>query len=299
MITLNTDKGLVRVDTWDDVQTRPGFTTDIDPNRVQLKTIIGSYQFKDFISCGLSTCRQPHGRGYLVVTVDGRETNIGKDCGKVHFSVDFEDMRRAFDREVTRRDRRERLAALQHRVPRFEAEIARIRDSKNGANWVHKQISCLLSPGKGIPQEIIDRVKTLRQSRNGLLTIERSASEAERAALEASGQRGPHHSVTETVGRLEGASALYPENDLRVILVEKLGSVLSRLAEVDVDTLTDRQLAELVQKSSEIEPTIRQAEQVVRAGRQLLTKTNLNQLSRFLSIQADINVFGRFLRDLP
>src|SRR3546814_995823 len=86
MITINGEKGFVRIESWDDIESRPGFAKDIDPRSVKLKAIIGSYTFSDYIPCGLSTCHQPHGNGFLVVTVDGRETNIGRICGKRHFS---------------------------------------------------------------------------------------------------------------------------------------------------------------------------------------------------------------------
>lgn len=87
MITLSTDKGLVRIETWEDVLTRPGFKTDVDPRAVSLKSIIGSYAFATFLPCGLSSCHTPHGRGYLVLTSDGHETNIGKDCGKKYLAL--------------------------------------------------------------------------------------------------------------------------------------------------------------------------------------------------------------------
>src|SRR3546814_4713524 len=82
MITINGEKGFVRIESWDDIESRPGFAKDIDPRSVKLKAIIGSYTFSDYIPCGLSTCHQPHGNGFLVVTVDGRETNIGRICGR-------------------------------------------------------------------------------------------------------------------------------------------------------------------------------------------------------------------------
>lgn len=59
MITLNHDKGLVRVESWDDIESRPGFTKEIDPKAIKLHAIIGSYVFADYVPCGLSTCHQP------------------------------------------------------------------------------------------------------------------------------------------------------------------------------------------------------------------------------------------------
>ncbi len=67
----------------------------------QLEAIIGRYSFLDKIKCGLSNCHTPHGRGYIVTTKAGLQTNIGKDCGKTYFGVDFETLPKKFDRDMT------------------------------------------------------------------------------------------------------------------------------------------------------------------------------------------------------
>lgn len=67
----------MRIESWDDIVSRPGFLATVDPKAVKLKEIIGSYSFDTFIPCGLSTCHLPHGTGFLVVTDSGNETSIG------------------------------------------------------------------------------------------------------------------------------------------------------------------------------------------------------------------------------
>ena len=82
MIVLNTDKGLVTIKDWTDIVERPGFSSNLNPNEHTLKAILGRYVFHERIPCGLSDCHTPHGKGYVVSTVSGRETNIGQDCGR-------------------------------------------------------------------------------------------------------------------------------------------------------------------------------------------------------------------------
>lgn len=302
MITLNTEKGLVRIESWEDVLSRPGFTVDVDPNSVELKEIIGSYKFKDFIKCGLSTCHQPHGRGYLVVTKDGQETNIGKDCGKTHFSVDFEGMRRAYDREITNKERRERLTALKHQIPAISQHIEELKKSEYGANWVHKNVKALLEPGKGLPREVLARIAALRRSRDGSLTVQRLATKEERDLAEASGQKragDPEMYVEERAGFIKGVPALYEENDLRSIVVEKIEAGVERLAAADIDQLGDRQLADLNKWATELEPAIKKAEEAVGVGRQLLTRENLSQLSQFITEKEANSDYSSFISQLP
>lgn len=78
MITLNTDKGLIRIEAWEDVESRPGFVKNLDPTKHELASIIGRYILKEPIRCGLSNCHTPHAKGYIVTTKEGHETNIGK-----------------------------------------------------------------------------------------------------------------------------------------------------------------------------------------------------------------------------
>ncbi|MBP6749745.1 MAG: hypothetical protein KA144_08900 [Xanthomonadaceae bacterium] len=44
MITLNSERGLQRIESWDDILSTPGFTTHVDLRTVKLKEIIGSYR---------------------------------------------------------------------------------------------------------------------------------------------------------------------------------------------------------------------------------------------------------------
>jgi len=100
MITISTEKGLFRVQQWDDVCTRPGFTPDLDPVAFPLRAIIGRYVFGEQVRCGLKHFHTMHNHGYIVVAENGKETNIGKDCGKRYFSVDFEQTKRWFERDL-------------------------------------------------------------------------------------------------------------------------------------------------------------------------------------------------------
>jgi hypothetical protein len=133
MITLNSDRGLVRVEDWEDICTRPGFTGNLNPAKHQLASIIGRYVFGFVIRCGLSNCHTPHTRGYIVTTKDGLETNIGKDCGKVYFGVDFEEQARQFDRDMTDQENRELLWNFTFKIDEFDERVRALRAGARGA----------------------------------------------------------------------------------------------------------------------------------------------------------------------
>ena len=88
MITLTDERGLIfSPKSWTEIEEIPGYVKGLDPTKHKLKSIIGSYHLKD-IHCGL-LCNQLHDKGYIVVTQGGVVTNLGNECGKNYFGVDF------------------------------------------------------------------------------------------------------------------------------------------------------------------------------------------------------------------
>jgi len=300
MITLNTDKGLVRLQSWADVEARPGFTPNIDPRTAKLDRIIGNYALTPFQPCGLSTCHTPHGKGYLVTTTDGHETNIGKDCGKKYFDVEFKRLAKAYDREERNSRRRETLTALQHRIPTIEDRIAGLMDGPTGAKWISKRTKCLTDPMKGLPPSIIAIIGGVIRRRNGTLTKTRlaTAQELERMRVQRQRLQEGENYVEETVGQLDGISVLYKENDLRRLLVTDMEN-LSVVKGLDVDGLKDKALRDLAKWSESIEPTLAQAEEAIAAGQRLLTQANIRQLLAFIPKREDQRALQAFIAELP
>jgi hypothetical protein len=300
MITLNTEKGLVRIESWNDVLEMAGFTVDIDPEAAKLKSIIGSYAFKDFIKCGLASCHQPHGKGYLVELADGRVTNIGQDCGKTYFSVNFEEMRVVFDRETRAKERRETLVSLQHQLPAIEERIRLLKDTPFSGTWVHRLSQSLTGATTELPSEVTSLVKKLVRARSGRLTQQRVATKEERERLQASGQRLEKETyVEDLIGQLDGIAALYPENDLRELLVKKLRGELDELVLADVDQLDDRSLTRLAKWSEEIEPTLIKAAEVIGLGQRLFLQANIRQLMAYVPSRDGQKSMASFITQLP
>jgi len=261
MITLNTEKGLVRIESWDDVLSRPGFTTDIDPNEVELKNIIGRYQFKEHVTCGLLNCHQPHGRGYLVVTVDGRETNIGNICGKKHFSVDFENMRKTFDRDFKSKERRENITRFKNQLQSYNDQVDNLRNGLGGATWIYERTQPLKDRSKGLPESVLNVIKNLVKAGGHDLVKERDATKEELEILKEAGNS--NRIITEKVGTLEGIEALYSENNLRTVLVHSVIDVIKKAQVSEVDQLNEKELATLSKKVSEVDRNIKLSEKEI------------------------------------
>lgn len=306
MITLNTERGLVRIASWDDVESVPGFRASIDPKTVKLKEIIGSYTFDMLIPCGLSTCHQPHGNGFLVAAEDGRVTNIGRICGKRHFLVEFTQMSRVYLAAVRAQQNREFLGELKNRLPTIAAEVSALKSAQDGASWIYSRINQLTGRSVALPTPIVNAVRQAIRRGDGTLVIERAASKQERedrsAAVDVKGlehlRRNVAYVVEDPIGQLEGFAALAPGNGLR----ELFGAIepfLATLSDADVENLSDKQLRELSKAGSELDSNLERLRTVIAAGRRLLVKQNIQQLARFATSRAETQSFERFLRELP
>lgn len=306
MITINTDSGLVRIESWDDILSQPGFAKDIDPGTIKLQSIIGNYAFDAHVPCGLSTCHQPHGKGYLVAAQDGRTTNIGKDCGKKYFSVDFIQMRKAFDRDYRAMQRREYLLALKHRIPSVTAELAAMKAGPHGASWMRSQIIQLLGEAGSLPRPIINAVKEAVRN-NGVLTMQRKLTEQQRedqaATTNIAGlehlQRRVGQFVTEHVGQLDGHAALFAENGIRAILVDRIEPFIVELDAANIDSLTGKELSTLYNAGSDFDALLDRLRKSTSDAARLLRKQNIEQLLKFATSDSDKRAMKVFANALP
>jgi len=297
MITLNGERGFEKVESWDEILSLPGFTEKIDPKLHELKEIIGRYIFKDYISCGLSGCRQPHGKGYLVTTKTGEVTNIGNGCGKTHFGVEFKQLSNRFDRAITEHNNREAIASFLFQIETNLERVGDIRSQDTGADWDYKLSQCLVQKGRGCPESIVSELGKMIRSRNGTIMKYRLASEEEVNDLEViKGEKieRPHY-VEENEGMLRGIESLFPENDLRKLLVLDIESHIKQLIEFDIDNFQYKDLQFWAKWCGSFEEKLERSEQILSQGRKLLRKDNLLQLVKLLDSPIDIKEYKRWI----
>lgn len=280
MIVLNSNKELIRVEKWADIEARPGFTSDLNSNEHVLASIIGRYSFSNQIRCGLSNCHTLHARGYIVTTSDGHETNIGKDCGRKYFGVDFETLTRQFDQDITDKENRDRLWSFRCRIDELKGQIHLLRSQPRGADWIHRKTSPLLGDPRIVPSEVVRRIAEMIKNRQNILYIDREATEAEIEQLEASRGRSlprPHY-VQEPIGHLNGLDALYPENNVRQLVVIDIEEKLKAFEQLSIDNLNSAMLTRWNKWVTSVDPTLNRATAAVESGRRLLRRENLEQL---------------------
>lgn len=300
MIVLNESKELRRIEMWSQIAERPGFTNNIDPKAHTLKAIIGSYIFPERIPCGLSNCHTPHAKGYLVETASGLETNIGHDCGRTYFGVDFETLSRKFDRDITEKENREKLWSFAFKIDELKRRIQELRNAPHGGNWVYKRARQLLDVSAAVPQGVVRNVTAMVKSRNPSLVLEREASEREIQELEVAQGRTIHrpHIVQDHIADVQGLDALYPENDLRQLLVIGLEERVKKFEMEEIDSLSYEPLRSWANWIGTVESTLAQATRSIESGQLLLRGENLRPFDRVLTDHDDRAIFSAFLKDL-
>ena len=300
MITLNSDQGLINVESWEEIESRPGFVPNLDPAAHKLEAIIGRYLFKDKIKCGLSNCHTPHGKGYIVKTKEGALTNIGKDCGKTYFGVDFEDLSKKFERDITEKENKQRLGSFSMQIEEVEKTISVLRKKEHGADWVYKTTRSLVTTGKDCPEVIVRRMSAMIKSGTNILTSQREATLEETEEVEAAQNRKiqrPHY-IDEPIAEIAGIQALYSENDLKRLLVLDLEENIQAFKGKDIDTLNYEELRHWIKWVNTVENTLEKAAASVELGNTLLSRSNLEQFNQILSKNEEKNLFREYLKAL-
>lgn len=298
MIVLNSEKELIKVENWEDILDRPGYTDELDPNTHTLNEIIGRYAFRDKIRCGLTNCHTPHAKGYLVVTKDGSETNIGKDCGHTYFGVDFDTLSAKFDRDITEKENRDKLWSFTFRLEELRTQIDTLRKQAKGADWIYHNSKSLVGPGNHLPPEIVRRIASMAKSRQPILFTQREATAKEVESLEVMQGRKvslPHY-LDEPIAEIAGLDSLYPENNLRDLLVIELEEQIKTFDEEDIDSMSYERLRKWAKWIGTIDGTLERASKVIESGRRLLNSENLQPLETILRDKGDIALFRKYLK---
>lgn len=283
MITLNLERGLVDVESWEDVISLPNYTADLDPAKHELKEIIGWYYEADPVHCGLTTCNRPHNKGYVVTTKTGETTNIGNICGKTYFSVEFEQQSNAFGQLIKARNQRENIASFLFRLDQYENLVEDLRKGDKQADWVYRNIRAVTQRGQGVPSEIVTRINQMSRNHNGDIVVSRLATKEERDIQESiSGHSMPKDLIVEdVVGHLKGIDCMYSENNLKTLVVG-LKEGIDALKTIDIDAASNSDLKQWSKWVGDFDSNIEKVRRIIKAGRIFFTKENLGQLELVL-----------------
>lgn len=277
MIVIKKDRGWVKAESWEEVESLPGYIRDIDPKVIKLEDVIGSYREPEFRVCGLSTCHTKHYKGFIVSLEDGRVTNIGADCGSTHLGVEFDQKSRQLDRDWASQERREAITSAKNRIEQWQNECQQIRNEEHGASWLIKQNAAMNDKTNGLPESVTKFIYDAIKTGDHTVYRERSATEQEKEIARETGQGGIQF-IKEDVGTLAGLNSLAKVHNLRDIFVSDVEIHLNTLERSNVDELLDKDLRFWAKWCSEVDSKLDQVRTIVRETQKFFTRENIGLL---------------------
>jgi hypothetical protein len=258
---LYVDRELLRFEHPDQWKERPGWRERIKLSEHNLARIVGGYHLgRDLWQhCGL--CTTEHGRGYVVATTDGLETQIGKDCGQKYLGAKFEELERQFIAALETQDRMTRLHKLV-----AEAGSMRARAEQAIGDCDRASSAIRLFTQK------IDRETTLADAfqraitADGSVFVEHLASDDE---FEITRQRYKR----EVVGRIDGHAATSTKSPKPLIQESVLPLIYGLTADM-LSSLTNRSLAAKLKEANEATRILNDADAYVALSKRFTAHQN-------------------------
>ncbi len=300
MITYASDRNYARVKDWSDITEMAGFTSTLNPSEHVLTSVVAKYEMPTKVPCGLSNCRTPHFKGYVVVTKSGYVTNIGNHCGKKHFGLEFSAIAKTYEQGLREYEARDTIKEFKGRMSKEKERVSELRTSKGGIDEIYNKTRVLLTYGKGMPDELIDELKKMVKARNPKIAVDRRLTEEEIKDLEAiQSKRLPRpYYAEEKLGDLAGLSALYKENDPRELVVHDIEMGFKLLADFEEDTATYKKLIEVANWCSSFETKIARVESICKLSVPLFKLENLSLLKHLLSKRESIRLFEETIKKI-
>jgi hypothetical protein len=275
---------------WEEIIARPDYRTDVHPGNAKLDTIIGWYTLRD-IRCGLQDCHQVHGMGLVVRTSDGRETNIGHNCGETHFQATFRTLRNRLNQEKTVRFRRQQVRDIQGRREQLQERVQQLRDMPHGADWLNKSLTNFRN---AYPKGLVRRLSDRAQRGDNVVTASRERTSAQIDDLMAfndSLRREDLRYEDVPVGRLEGLEIF--QRSIRDIVIFELEQRLQELGEIDVLLLSGNELRAWAAWVGHVDTLIAEAEELINEGQLFFMPNNLRLFERLPLATSEKELLGR------
>lgn len=289
----------ISVSTVEELRERPLYRESLnfgDGSR-QLLDILGEYSFPEtkMIPCGIQGCRTPHMKGFLVVTSDGLETNIGNVCGKKHLGVNFQEKRTAFRRkqfEIRNVQQvvevKQLLGTLQPILDNLELRSGRVARLKILINKSHPQLVRLISARAKLSQVSLFKTVLMDEpeARRKYTHEVESDSKGKVEAFESWFARlRPTKSVA--AGTLIGLT--FWKYDLNKFLRQDILNVaneLNALAGAAIEGLSSLKLREYAKWAQTLERRTHEVSLVVQEGEAFFSSENIDSL-RLLEPELD------------
>lgn len=270
-----------RPQSFEEITSRPRYAAPLDHTEHALREVLTDYHFAKEIPCGLKSCRQPHMHGFLVLTEDGAETNIGQRCGKTHFGEEvFTQARSEYSRRREREELVTRAKQIQAATPEIERQVNGLVQRSFGAKWAMRVTLSLQGViGSGLVESL--RTSALRDEL--VVRVSRRRSDEEIDDLLATNRGLSREQATyedEIIGRLLPATWL--DFDFRERLIVNLLGPIKAFKLMQPNDMPSPRLKAEVKRFDGVEKTIEDATEAAASALRFLARENLELVGQWV-----------------
>ena len=252
----------ITLNSWDELPHRPCYESPVEPQQYRYVRIAGVYSFKDQSArCGVSDCLQAHSQGFLVITSDGKETNLCEACGQRFFSVSFKAREKALQEQARIREQKIRLNTVLEQVDVIKERIKELKQVPYGANWLYRVLTSFC---KTYPADLLAALKELAKNKDEN-TILAALTEDEADPFQ-----------LEQVEQLQGLGIFAA--DIREELIGKILKPLMELEKLAGDPDANPSLTRYCKWADSLEEQFACADYLVAEGRAFFDRENLERL---------------------
>lgn len=292
MIFLKTENGPIKLDKWDEVTSKPSFVSKIPKGKHQLDKIIGYYEVKDKVRCSLSTCNQPHNKGYIVVTTENIESIIGNSCGKNIFGVEFESLASDFDKFRAHEERKAIILQGKKSLPIWRESLELLRFKGRDILWAAINIERLCNANY-VGRTAANEFRNIAKNQNPDITYDTTNIDKKLKALLFEFNKNFRDSgeafQSISVGKMQYIHVLLPENNLKN-LHSSIYEDLKLLDGVLVDEASSPLLLEISIRTNTIKTRINELSQLFKDAKQFLQRKNLNLINEKLKKMENVTL---------
>ena len=253
------------------IESRPQFAQDINSDDVVPKSVLAVYQFAEKVPCGLKHCHRPHNKGVLVEMTDGRETNLGHECGANHFGETFDDLKNSFIRRSERARQLQRIDQFKSRKDEILAKLRELNQGDYGVKWVANTRRRLLEiVGPAVSKQLGERARggqpvVFEERERGVQEIERLMAQNPNA------RRSEFRYESVKVGELEGLDfvGVYPE-----VILDELRQQVHQIASTDYSDKKDTDRRKALRSIDGFDVKFKQIDKALSAAPRFLASKN-------------------------
>ena len=119
-----------------EIEALPGYVARLNEGKHVLAKALGYYRFKKHIHCALKSCNQPHGHGYVVLTMSDAVVAVGNICGAELFGDEFVTATVALSKEIARQIQQREIEEQLRSLPGFKVRSEKLLKGARGAVWL-------------------------------------------------------------------------------------------------------------------------------------------------------------------